>query len=68
MEAPKRRNDEQKASARQFAPSLLHRFLSVKGGPKAAALAFFVLPLSFSFSPAATTISATHHISLGQLF
>jgi hypothetical protein len=47
MEAPKRRNDEQKASTRQSALSLLHCFLSVKGGPKAAALAFFVLPLSF---------------------
>ena len=68
MEAPKRRNDEQKAGTRQFAPSLLHRFPSVKGGPKAAALAFLYCHCLFSLSPAATTISATHHISLGQLF
>lgn len=40
MEAPKRRNDEQRASTRQFALSFLHRFPSVKSGPEAAALAF----------------------------
>jgi hypothetical protein len=49
MEAPKRRNDEQKASARQFAPSLLHRFSSVKGGPKAAALAFCIATVFLAF-------------------
>lgn len=40
MEAPKRRNDEQRASTRQFALPFLHRFPSVKSGPEAAALAF----------------------------